>query len=314
MFLPFIVGFEVSVSVYFDCRSHQSVDMFPLAHTVAPSASATLQIDNPDFVFELTMTASFSFVTKTLFSYACYPLRPNTSCTMTTRKGFIPPSLKPTSQTQAMSPEYLDALKVLSDETMSTAISLLLRDNDPDQGKSTSDQLLEIYNKCMQAKEVIDRETPPDLPFSSRALAPTSSLQAKQAKPGTKLSTTKPSTVTMMKPAVTIRGRLVRPAPVRVDSMKAKLQRLDSDSSMDRKKQPRTGDEAAPPPSALDFLAKLNKDTINQVKKQKNEISAIASKEIDSPPSPPPIQLPEEKPTRRNRPGRVENKAPTCAM
>jgi hypothetical protein len=83
----------------------------------------------------------------------------------------LPAPLHPKSnsnphQMMMMSPEYRDALKVLSDETMRAACRLVLseRDYQPrqegDTGPSDQEQLLALYAKVKRAAEIVEREAP----------------------------------------------------------------------------------------------------------------------------------------------------------
>jgi hypothetical protein len=75
----------------------------------------------------------------------------------------LPPPLHPKA---VMSPEYLDALKVLSDETMRAACRLVLSERDfkpreeGDTAPSDREQMLALYAKVKRAAEIVEREAP----------------------------------------------------------------------------------------------------------------------------------------------------------
>lgn len=200
--------------------------------------------------------------------------------TMTSRKLQLPsgpPMLgpRPSIKTVKVSAEYSEALKVLSESTMKEACMLLQSDDNSDY-----DKLVEMYQKCRTAAAVVIKEAPADTPFlptgpGARALA----ANRAQAKPLGAKSVLPPARRMARLPPATIGKRGI-------------LQRNESEGSMEKRpsvKKPRAAgpsvaaprpkspvpDASRPPPSALNFLAKLNND--KSLKKKAAEAAAAAT-------------------------------------
>lgn len=208
---------------------------------------------------------------------------------MSVRKGSIGGGIVPKGDASNMraSPvandsEYVAAVAVLNEDTMSAACALLLSEKDNDTGdESDYDKLLELFSKCQQACKVIERRAPVPMPFLQieKQRGPTAAARA-QAVP------LKPKAKTMIPPrrsSVVSRSSAKKtghvPAPHSfVPPPARKLQRETSDSSFassssvgsgrSSKKarlspptldnQAGGGSAKAPPPEARSFLAALN--------------------------------------------------------
>ena len=188
-----------------------------------------------------------------------------------------PRMLNSSNKTPPMSAEYLDALKILSEETMSQACALMLSE------ESNQDQLLSLYVKCKNASEVVQREAPimeppPTIPSvpASRSLA----ANRAQAKPlGSKVVPTVGTAAKSIMPRGMVRMALMsskrgHAATHEASDGSSSLNPTDTSRVLPNPKKPRPqprstspplntteGNVKAPPPNALDFLAKLNKDS-----------------------------------------------------
>ena len=183
-----------------------------------------------------------------------------------------------------LKPEYIEACRVLSDETMTKACSLLLSENEnetDEQAEAEQTQLLELYEKCRLAAAVVEREAPtttlPSLPVPSRLPAARAGVLARP------MSMSKAATKSTMP-----NRRMSRIAPPPMGK-RMMMQRQTSESSMNsinsmnsldakhrghpmnKKMRPaRPGSPTAnenpasePPQSALKFLARLNNEKRN---------------------------------------------------
>ena len=173
------------------------------------------------------------------------------------------PRITPKSSAVGVSTEYLEALKVLSDDTMSKACELLLSDRDfvdsntgGDTNKSSGttdlDQLQELYSICCKSAQVIEKEAvavaaaanqPPCLPMAPAARSmPTTLLPGiARASPGgagagvtlVAAKNINNNSNTMMIPNRRIAARL----PVQPVNKRTLLEREKSDSSCNSNKR-----------------------------------------------------------------------------
>lgn len=224
--------------------------------------------------------------------------------------GLIPRlSVKPAAT--VVSAEYLEALKVLSDETMSNACDLLLSDRDydaanaaADESKSDSVQLQELYSVCCKAAKVIEKEA---VTLTAQPSLPTAYAPAARSSVAAASRTHHPVTKTM------IPNRRMTRLPIPAGgiskggnssiSKRNLLERETSDSSFQstnstlHNKKPRTASHSIPseannamssallpPLSAMQFLAKLNNDKPKKVaatpqnkNKAETTITAVSS-------------------------------------
>jgi hypothetical protein len=175
-------------------------------------------------------------------------------------------------KTPVVTAEYAEALRVLNDETMSQACALLLSERDYEEpvGKSDHEELLGLYYKCRNAAAVIKREAPAELLSVPTMPAPARA----QAKPLGKATV---GTKNM------IPSRRMARLPASAMGKRPLLHHESSDSSLDvqrasNMKKPRISppppprEGSAPPASALNFLAKLNKDKVTKEVTEEKEI------------------------------------------
>jgi hypothetical protein len=201
-------------------------------------------------------------------------------------------------KTPVVTAEYAEALKVLNDETMSQACSLLLSEKDYEaepaaaDGKSSDyEELLALYAKCRNAAAVIKREAPAEL-LSVPTMPAPARAQAKplgKATVGSK-SMNMVGTKNIMIPS---NRRMARLPASAMGNKRPLLQHETSDSSLEAQQQrasntkksrmspppPPHREGSAPPPSALNFLAKLNKDKDTEKKEKEANEKADAKKE-----------------------------------
>jgi hypothetical protein len=80
---------------------------------------------------------------------------------MTSRRIHLPDRsvAKAAISSSLLTPDYLDAVKVLSPETMSACCSLVLSNQD-----DAADNLLAMYEKCQKAADIIARDAPTEFP------------------------------------------------------------------------------------------------------------------------------------------------------
>jgi hypothetical protein len=160
-----------------------------------------------------------------------------------------------------ISAEYMEAIHILNENTLNQACDWLLDDTFME-----ADKLLETYHKCENALKVIQKQQP--TPSSPGALPPGApnlnapSMRAPQhrgslPKLAIKKSIAKGGVMPMRRTVMTKPGgRITR-------------ERSDSDVDLGPNKKARVSPplpQQAPPPSALNFLAKLNKDKTNSNK------------------------------------------------
>lgn len=189
----------------------------------------------------------------------------------------------------AVSTEYLAALKVLSDETMSKACELLLSDRDyegdiasattadDEQERSTDlEQLQELYRVCCKSAQVIHAEA------VAVAAAPVPTAPPTAFTPAARGGGTGGPAAVATKNMIPNRRMVARaPNNINLGAKRVMLEREKSDSSMSpsaaaaaaassshapppakKSRAPRPDSTlAAPPPSAMQFLAKLNNDS-----------------------------------------------------
>jgi hypothetical protein len=176
--------------------------------------------------------------------------------------------------------EYTEALRVLNDETMSQACALLLSERDYEEpaGKSDHEELLALYAKCRNAAAVIKREAPAELHSVPTMPAP-ARAQAKAL-----------GKVTVAAKNMIVPSRRMARLPPPAKGKRPQLHHENSDSSMEAQRasntkkarlspppHPREG--SAPPPSALNFLAKLNKEKDKSFVTEKKEVKEKEVKE-----------------------------------
>ena len=163
-------------------------------------------------------------------------------------------NLKPAA---AVSVEYLEALKVLSDETMSKACELLLSDRDyqPDGETTTTvtdqrsdlDQLHEIYSMCCKSAKIIEREavatTLPSLPNASVPAARSAAVAA--ARGGPVVPKSKLSNRRMVRLPAPTKGTVHKNNTNMKRGQVLLLERDKSDSSIPSKKIPRAASPVA---------------------------------------------------------------------
>jgi hypothetical protein len=213
---------------------------------------------------------------------------------MTSRKvAPIERQIKKPLVASGLTQEYLEAVKLLSAETMNMACSFAISD-----ASDSSDKLLSLYSKCEKAVDIVNRDAPTDLPKMPglNMMQKRDSLTTTARPPGTMIRGSMPLSMSggkMMGPTAAktfaTKGRMMRPpaVPMRGKISRLELQHADSESSLDNMTQQRgktqrtaglpppprnlspinhsssaaaTQSVKAPPPSALSFLAKLNKD------------------------------------------------------
>jgi hypothetical protein len=162
------------------------------------------------------------------------------------------------------SSEYLEACKVLSDDTMNQACELLLNtSNNPQDAK---EQLLQIYQKCVQAASVIETELQNNPTTAAFPLPPV--LRGRTGSLGM-TSATNNSTIPKIKtviPPVNRTQRMTHPSdyPHR-GSMGSTSSSIHGAKGLPPSKKMRRAPSPPPatsavPESALQFLAKLNKE------------------------------------------------------
>ncbi|GKZ00724.1 hypothetical protein MPSEU_001024300 [Mayamaea pseudoterrestris] len=215
----------------------------------------------------------------------------------------------PLAGSLGLTPEYLEAVKLLSVETMNQACSMVLS-NAPD----ASEKLQSLYEKCSKAVAIVNRDAPMDVPKLStlavkRDSHTSSMMQVNRGLPyqgsmmmrggqGMMGSTANAKNLVaakgriMTRPATApMRGKISRIDLSQQQQQQQQQPKHDSDSSSNDKhimkqrggvhKMQRTASGVArplsptsnkagaaasaqtvmaPPPSALNFLAKLNKD------------------------------------------------------
>lgn len=235
---------------------------------------------------------------------------------MTSRKVIpgpvIPPRGSVVKTAVPVSAEYTEAVKVLSPETMAKACSLMVLSDDNDQ--DGYQQLLEMYGQCRKALEVIKREAPAEAPppamlhqpttLSSRALAANRAQAKPLGKPTTTMSIPAGRRIARM-PAKGLqlpqkRGLMPTVGQQQDGSAAAAASGANNKKARtDRAHSPTSSEGSAPPPSALNFLAKLNKDKSRKTKPAPKKEKA---------PSPPPPSEPPSKPTRTQPSRSTRNK------
>jgi len=201
----------------------------------------------------------------------------------------------------AVSTEYLEALKVLNEETMAKACELLLSDRDyQDPPPETTDlkQLQDMYQQCSKACAVIEKEAA-TLPTTTLPAVPLRGPMAQQR------SSSVTGVPTKHKMPNRRMARLPPPAKAKSSTLKRPpVERQMSDPSMQAAagaKRPRTGSislhhkkeaafpstaaESNPPPAAMQFLAKLNKDKAPAAAAASPSNKATTTKKATSPPS-----------------------------
>jgi len=203
----------------------------------------------------------------------------------------------------AVSTEYLEALKLLNEETMAKACELLLSDRDyQDPPPETTDlkQLQDMYQQCSKACAVIEKEAA-TLPTTTLPAVPLRGPMAQQR------SSSVTGVPTKHKMPNRRMARLPPPAKVKSSLKRPPVERQMSDPSMQAAtgaKRPRSGSislhqqhhkkeaafssaaESNPPPAAMQFLAKLNKDKAPAAAAANSSPSnATTSKQAASPPS-----------------------------
>jgi hypothetical protein len=223
-----------------------------------------------------------------------------------------------------MSPEYIESIHVLNENTLNEACDLLLDDTD-----ESSSKLLELYHKCESAYKVIRKQQPQaimKLPPGAPNLnaPPPASRVAPSARPLPKLhkknsllgsiAGNKPGVSSLTMPAAMRRGvmnvngkpppSLAKPSSGRlvrdrseadsVDSASNKKPRSSSFTSSNSSFQQQQQETSTPPPFALNFLAKLNKGGGD------NPSSNNTKPEQQAPPEPP-------APPKRKNPARSNN-------
>jgi len=161
-----------------------------------------------------------------------------------------------------ISAEYIEAIGVLNEGALNQACELALDNTNLDV-----EPLLELFHKCDEALKVIKKQQP-TVPTPAVMHPGAPSLNARAAPRGslTKLNSKK---------AIAAKGVI----PMRRTTLnkpkgpnRLARERRDGDFSSCKKARlsPPTVDPQAPPPSALNFLAKLNKDSKAENTKGKN--------------------------------------------
>lgn len=169
--------------------------------------------------------------------------------------------------------EYVEALGTLSNTTMKKAYNLLSTQSD---GTNSIQQLTQLLEQCKNASKVIQAEaTPPSVPTSSSTSAPPA------PRPVPRGIVTK----NLLPPP----SRRMSGLPRLNNSKRIKVERQKSDSSFKLKDPPEPNASSAPPPSAMQFLAKLNKSTTTTKKHKRKEPKKSAPE-----PLLPPTAAPEE--------------------
>jgi len=149
-----------------------------------------------------------------------------------TRKGSLigssPVPSRTMKTTPTLTPEYTEAVQLLSEQRLNQACGWLLDDSE-DTADANTEKLLDLYDKASQACQVLKKQhappPPPPPPNMSVARSTTNRSLGKL-----------PSSAVVLRQSKAIRGG-------------RKRGRSDSDAG-----------RAPPPPAALNFLAKLNKD------------------------------------------------------
>ena len=262
-----------------------------------------------------------------------------------------------------VTPEYMEAVHILNESTMSQACDLLLSERDyqekGDGSMEVSDQekLLELYNKCYDAWKVIEKQqatVSATLPGAPSLLAPPPAPRlgapvtaAVGAIGGTTAGNRGVSTLPKLKqktvvagkqgiiPPMRARGSLTRGSsitgtiPPKPPGKRA-LEREKSDSSLRddashnsagsggsssinnsgghnvtsskkaRLSPPLLKDVKAPPPSALNFLAKLNQDPKDK-KQQQQQLQQQQQQQTQATPESPSQPERRKNPPRPNR-------------
>jgi hypothetical protein len=226
-----------------------------------------------------------------------------------------------------MSPEYMESIHVLNENTLNEACDLLLDDTD-----DSSSKLLELYYKCESAYEVIRKQQPqaimklppgaPNLnaPAPASRVAPSARPLPKLHKKNSLLGSiagNKPGVSSLTMPAAMRRGvmnvngkpppSLTKPSNGRLVRERSEAESIDSSAS---NKKPRMSsssnsssnssyqqqqETSTPPPFALNFLAKLNKGGGDNPSSNNN-----TKPEQQAPPEPP-------SPPKRKNPARSNN-------
>jgi hypothetical protein len=198
-------------------------------------------------------------------------------------------SIKPTTST--ISAEYIEAIHVLNEGTLNQACDLLLDDTHLEEEK-----ILELYCKCEDALKVIQKQQP-IVPSSPMMLPPGApNLNAPRIIAAAQRSLPKLNKKSLSLVASSSKGVIPmrRTSLLKNPSNRLVRERSEGDAPFHENKKARVSPPApdgvmAPPPSALNFLAKLNKDP--KVEPSKPE-----------PPKPEPLKpdLPKRKNPARN--------------
>jgi hypothetical protein len=259
----------------------------------------------------------------------------------------------PSTTSSMVSPEYAEALKVLSEETMSRACDLLLSERDymdttkseggeqdssatttaspTKNGKSDLEQLHDLLKLCRQSAKIIEKEaasmntttTPvvqipamPQNPAAARERISTQqSLPRTQVKPPLLAKNILPRTMARHHPTNALKRSHFERQP---DSI-SKRPRSNSATTTEmmggaNATSAHSATVAKPPPSALHFLAKLNKDSTNNAttpttssasNDNKNMINTDKKKKATTTDK---AELPPESPAKRKLPPRSSRK------
>lgn len=201
---------------------------------------------------------------------------------MSSRKANVSPvvnSARPIKTTATISAEYIDAIHLLNESTLNNACEILLDDTNSDDEK-----LLELYYKCEDALKVIQKQQPtvpssPMLPPGAPNLnAPRTTAPPQRSLP--KLNKKTLSMAASSKGVIPMRRTaLNKPSlsklPSKPQPKARERERSEGDVPFPENKKarlspPLPGGATAPPPNALNFLAKLNKDPKGEAAKRKN--------------------------------------------
>jgi hypothetical protein len=167
-----------------------------------------------------------------------------------------------------LSPEYLEALQILNETTMNEACELLLQEDD--DATVSANKILDVYFKCKAANAVFQKHhpqnkhaavtLPPGAPILS-GIGIAGSISMPPPRSSKKLSTLMHNNKQGgVNKGIPMRGRKQPPSRRdRSDSLPdGRMDPLSSKKARLNPNDPPSSSEA-PPPSALNFLAKLNK-------------------------------------------------------
>lgn len=187
---------------------------------------------------------------------------------MTLRKGAAVFSPMPgrTMKPGGVSAEYIEAIKTLDEPTLNQVFEWAL-----DELEESADKILEVYQKSHGALQIIQKHKHTfavGSPAQGPPGAPNLSAVGMPGRPQHRGSLPKLSGLANKKPATIAKGGVM---PMRRTAMTKPGGRMRTDSDADisqaakkARLNPPSGDNPmAPPQSALNFLAKLNKDGNN---------------------------------------------------